>query len=148
MAKRRRASSAQIVRVPTPVFQRQPAQVIQIRSSRASTPRKPKRHHRRRSSSSGGAVSPKSILGVAIGGAIFGFVEKQFPGLPTLPVIGRAGTIAVVGYFLCKSRFGGSIVRDLTIAAAAIAGQELGSTGHISGDLPSQVRGSGMASQV
>jgi hypothetical protein len=148
MAKRRRAATAQIVRVPS--FSRPPAQVIQIRSPRSSgVTRKSKRHHRRRASSSGGG---KTYLGAAIGGAVFGFIEKSFPNLPTLPLLGRAGTVAVAGYFLSKrGGMGGSLVRDVTMAAAVIAGYELGKDGKISGDdevgsLAAQVRG--ISSQV
>lgn len=146
MAKRRRAATAQIVRVPS--FSRPPAQVIQIRSPR-STGAPKKKHHRRRASASGG----RSYLGAAIGGAVFGFIEKSFPTLPTLPILGRAGTIAVAGYFLSKrGGLGASgLVRDVTMAAAVIAGYELGKDGKISGDdevgsLAAQVRG--ISSQV
>lgn len=91
------------------------------------------------------------MLGAAIGGAVFGFIEKTFPTLPTLPILGRAGTVAVAGYFLAKrGGMGGSIVRDTAMAAAVIAGYELGKDGKISGDdldgIPPQVRG--ISSQV
>lgn len=88
------------------------------------------------------------MIGATIGGAIFGFVEKTFPNLPTIPLLGRSGTIAVAGYFIGR-RMGGGIVRDVTLAAAVIAGYELGKDGKISGDvdgIPSQVRG--ISSQV
>src|SRR6267142_717985 len=121
MAKRRRAATAQIVRMPS--FPRQPAPVIRIQQARAaSTHRKPKKHHRRRSAGSG--FSGKTMLGAAIGGAVFGFIEKSFPTLPTLPILGRAGTVAVAGYFLAKrgGMGGSSIIRDTAMAAAVIAG--------------------------
>lgn len=81
-----------------------------------------------------------------------GFVEKQFPSLPTIPILGRAGTIAVAAHFLSKQ--GGQtsgIARDVALAGAAIAGYQLGLTGKVSGedvdgDLAEQVRG--IASQV
>lgn len=87
------------------------------------------------------------MLGVAIGGAAVGFIEKQFPTLPTIPLVGRKGTIAIGAYFIAKK--GGSlghIARDVALAAAVLAGFELGSTGHISGDVAPQV--SGVAAQV
>lgn len=148
MAKRRRAATAQIVRVPS--FSRPPAQVIQIRSPRSTGATK-KTKHRRRSSSAGGG---RSYLGAAIGGAVFGFIEKSFPTLPTLPILGRAGTVAVAGYFLSKRGGLGhsGLIRDVTMAAAVIAGYELGKDGKISGDdgvdgsLANQVRG--ISSQV
>jgi hypothetical protein len=145
MAKRR---SAQIIRVPQ--FQARP-QIIQVasptrrRSSGGS--RKPKRRHHRRA----GASTGRTMMGAAIGGAVFGFVEKSFPTLPTLPFLGRAGTVALVCYFLNKKGgMGGSIIRDTGLAAASIAGYELGKDGKISGDdvdgIPAQVRG--VSSQV
>lgn len=86
---------------------------------------------------------------------MFGFVTKSFPQLPTLPIIGRAGTIALAAHYAGKHMGGsiGSLLRDLSLAAAAIAGNELGATGKVSGDddgvygdIPSQVRG--VASQT
>src|SRR4029077_4004812 len=109
-----------------------------------------KKHHRRRSSGAGGALTPKVMMGAAVGGAIFGFIEKTFPTLPAIPLIGRSGTVAVTAYILQKKMGGGSIVRDVGLAAAVIAGYELGKDGKISGDvdgqLADQVRG--ISSQV
>lgn len=91
----------------------------------------PKKKHRRRSSAANGGGSYKArMMGTALGGAIFGFLVKQFPNLPTIPLLGKSGTVAVGCYF-----FGGShpIVRDVGIAASAIAGYTLGGTGTIEG---------------
>ena len=91
------------------------------------------------------------MIGAAIGGGALGFIEKTFPAIPTVPLLGKAGTIALVGY-LCRNMGGviGSVARDVALAGAAIAGYELGKEGKISGDImgdiPSQVRG--VASQV
>lgn len=76
------------------------------------------------------------MIGVALGGAIFGFIEKKYPTMPTLPVVGRAGTVAIVSYFLAKKGgFGhAGIVKDVGVAAAAIAGYQLGAVGKIAGD--------------
>jgi hypothetical protein len=86
------------------------------------------------------------LLGSAIGGAAYGWIEKSFPTLPTVPFVGRAGTVAIAGYFVSKQGIGGQIVKDVTIAAAVIAGYQLGKTGHVSGDIAPQVRG--IAAQV
>jgi hypothetical protein len=87
------------------------------------------------------------MLSLAIGGAIYGFIEKSFPGLPTVPLVGRAGTVAIAAYFIGKrGGMGGGIVQDVGKAAAVIAGYQLGSTGKISGNIPSQVHG--IAAQV
>jgi hypothetical protein len=71
--------------------------------------------------------------GTALGGAALGFVEKQWPNAPTLPLLGRAGTIALAAYFFGgKSKPG--LMRDIAIAGAVVAGYELGKTGKIAGD--------------
>lgn len=70
-------------------------------------------------------------MGTAIGGLAYGFVEKQFPNLPTMPMLGKSGTVAAAMYFLNPSN---NILKDMGIAAAAIAGYQLGATGKVSGD--------------
>jgi len=74
---------------------------------------------------------------------VLGFITKTFPTLPTVPLLGRAGTIALAVYFL-KPKMG--LLQDAGIAAAAIAGNELAAKGSISGDVVPQI--SGIASQV
>ena len=76
------------------------------------------------------------MFSVGLGGLIYGYVEKKFPNLPTLPMVGRSGTIAIAAYFIAKNGGMGhsGIVRDVGIAASAIAGYQLGGTGKISGD--------------
>jgi hypothetical protein len=109
-------------------------------------------HHRRRGSV-GGQTTGKTIIGAGIGGAVLGFVEKQWPTFPTVPILGRAGTIAVAAYFLSKQGgMSSPILRDVAIAGAVVAGYQLGKEGKVSGDddvsgdLAEQVRG--IASQV
>ena len=151
MAKRRSSSAAAIVRA-VPV--RAPAPVIRIAAPRPVQPKKIT-HRRRRHHSSGG----RGIVATAIGGAVLGFIEKTFPSLPTLPVVGRAGTVAIAAYFVGKHSSGSvaTIARDVSIAAAAIAGYQLGKSGKIEGDVMGDVMGdiapqvsgiSGIASQV
>lgn len=97
-------------------------------------------------------TSGKTTIAVGIGGLILGFIEKQFPTLPTIPILGRAGTIAVGAHFLSKQGGQSSgLLRDVALAGAAIAGYQLGTTGKVSGDdvsgdLADQVHG--IASQV
>jgi hypothetical protein len=85
-----------------------------------------------------------ALVGHALGGAAFGLIEKTFPTLPTLPILGRAGTIAIACHFLGGNKPG--LMRDIACAAAAIAGYELGNTNKISGDYGYGVHG--VASQV
>lgn len=85
------------------------------------------------------------MAATAFGGFALGFVDKNFPTLPTLPLIGRAGTIAVGAYLLGK--FGGlrsGLVRDVALAGAAVAGYEMGKDGKVVGEVmgvPPQVAG-------
>ena len=51
--------------------------------------------------------------------------------MPTIPILGRAGTVALaIGIWNPKSQ----LVRDIGMAAAAIAGYGLGTTGQVAGD--------------
>jgi len=70
-----------------------------------------------------------------------GFIEKSFPNLPTLPIVGKKGAIAIASHFL-KGKH--PIIGDIGKAAAAIAGYELGKLGTVSGD----VMGGGMAAEM
>ena len=72
------------------------------------------------------------MQGVAIGGLAYGLLVKNFPTLPRLPGIGRSGTVALAAYFLKPKN---EIVKDMGIAAAAIAGYSFGETGTVSGDV-------------
>jgi hypothetical protein len=136
MAKRRRTQTT-IVRA-APVFSRQPAPIIRVQSS---TPRAPKQRRRRSRGHSGGrSGSTKSLMNVAIGGALLGFIQKTFPSFPTLPIIGQAGTIALAAHFLGK---GHPMLQDVAHAGAAVAGYQLGHDGKIAGDIDGMI-----ASQV
>ena len=79
----------------------------------------------------------------AVGGFALGFVDKSWPATwPTIPVLGKAGTIALAAAAVHKyARVG--FAADVAIAAATIAGYEMGSKGSISGDVMG-----GMASQT
>jgi uncharacterized membrane protein YccC len=74
---------------------------------------------------------PNAIIGAAIGGAVYGFVAKSFPQLPSMPILGKSGTVACLCYFV-----GGRspLIRDIGIAAASIAGYSLATQGKIEGD--------------
>lgn len=77
------------------------------------------------------------MIGAGIGGAAYGFIEKQWGAkIPTVPILGRAGTVAIACHFARKQggMFSSQLVRDIGMAAAVIAGYQLGSTGKISGD--------------
>lgn len=151
MARRKTSSATQIVRAfpfPRPA----PAPIIRIASPRAPAVKKTK-HHRRRSSAGGGFSSGRGLIAVGIGGAALGLIEKHFPNFPTLPVVGRAGSIALAAHFLSKQGgMSSGLLRDVAIAGAVIAGYQLGKEGKVAGDdvsgddLAEQVRG--LAAQV
>lgn len=140
MAKR---SSTAVV----PVYSqpRQQAPIIRISTPKAIATTKPKKAARRHHKRDGGGGSDKVMIGVAVGGAALGFIENQswITNLPQLPFVGRKGAIAIVAYMLAQRGIGGTIMRDIAIAAAAVSGYQLGKEGKISGpcddgDLPSR----------
>jgi len=92
----------------------------------------------------GGAMSPKRSTSLAVGGFLYGYIEKTFgSSIPVVPLIGKSGVIALAAYF-----FGGKqpgLIADVGNAASVIAGYSFGSTGKVSG-IASQV--SGIAAQV
>lgn len=143
MARRRRSSarrtSTQIIRA-VPMRAPSPAPIV-IRQTRAPVHHKKRRGGRR--SGAGGGYSEKAIVGSIIGGAALGFIEKQFGAqLPTIPLLGKKGTIAAIAYFVGK-KMRSPIAFDVAKVAAGIAGYEFAQTGHVSGDDLS-----GLAAQV
>lgn len=72
------------------------------------------------------------MIGTAMGGFAYGFLEKQFGAqIPSLPLVGKSGAVAIACYFLSPRM---KILRDVGIAASAIAGYSFGKTGVVSGD--------------
>jgi len=137
-------TKTQIVRYTAP---RTAAPII-IRQRAAPTKHKKHRRHH----GGGEALSTQRLTSLALGGAAFGFIEKSFGAqLPTLPIIGRAGTITLIAYYFSKGRSGG-ILKDVARAGAVLAGYQIGTTGKIAGedvlagDIANQV--SGVAAQV
>lgn len=87
---------------------------------------------RRRSSGIGGGGGANVFISHAVGGFAVGFIEKSFPNLPSLPLVGKKGAIALAAYFLRGKH---PVIQDVGKAAAAISGYEFGKTGVISGDV-------------
>lgn len=113
-------------RPPTPM----PMVITKTRTVHAKA--KPRRHH-------GGASSKSKVISVTVAGFVLGHIDKSGSAFPTVPMLGRAGTIAAAAYFLGKGR---GIWGDVMVAAAAIAGYEFGSTGKIAGgNIAPQVAG-------
>ena len=136
MARRRRtrtrSRSAPLVRTV-----RAPAQVIRV-----SAPA-PMRRRTRIRRAVGNALNTQRVLALGLGGLALGLIEKALPDLPTIPMLGRKGTLALACYWFSRGQSSG-ILRDIAIAASSIAGYELGTTGKISGEY--DVRG--VAAQV
>jgi hypothetical protein len=108
-----------------------PASPPARRSPRRARAVTTKRRRRRATGPSlGGASFQNKMMAVGLGGLIYGFVEKQWPDMPEIPVVGKSGTIAIACYFF-GPRSG--IVRDIGLAAASIAGYTFGKTGEVSG---------------
>jgi hypothetical protein len=125
MAKRR-TSHAGMVRYSAP---RTSAPIV-IRTSTRAAPKK--KHHRK--GKGGGALTQGRMVELALGGAAYGFIEKSFGAqLPTLPIIGRAGTLTLIAYYMAKGK--GGLMRDVAICGAVLSGYQIGSTGKINGDV-------------
>jgi len=127
MAKRastRTRTIVKTVKAPTPI--------IRVSAPRASSPpTKRRKGGRRRSSSSGGGGKLNGVLSHVAGGFGYGLVEKTFPNLPTIPILGRTGTITAIAYFLQgKVPF----AKEVMIAGAVLSGYQLGKDGAIHGD--------------
>jgi hypothetical protein len=98
---------------------------------RAPTPMKKfKKHHHRRGGSRG--LMSKERMAVVVGGLAVGFMQKQKLPLPTLPMLGEAGTIGLAAYLLSD---GGKhkLADEICTAALTVAAYEFGSTGTVVG---------------
>lgn len=96
------------------------APVIRVSAPRSS-PTKKKTKHRR---SSGGGKG--DITGVGMAAAVLGHLVQSGINIPELPILGPMGTIAVALHYFGPK---GKVWKDAAIAAAAIAGYQLGQQG-------------------
>jgi len=119
-----------------------PAPVTRRASSGGRRRSRGRRGGRRRSYARGGQGSYKTrMTSMAVGGLAYGLLEKHFPNLPTIPILGKSGTVAVAAYVMNPKQ---QILRDMGLAAATIAGYSFGSTGSVSGV---DVMGHGLATR-
>ncbi len=132
MAKKRTKTQSRAI----VVRERSPAPIIRVSAPRAT----PVKHKRRRKGGGGGGRSIGSATGsmsatksgsLALGGFIYGYIEKNVPQVPTLPLIGKSGAIALIAYFMGGKNPG--IIADIGNAASVIAGYSFGATGKVSG---------------
>lgn len=86
-----------------------------------------------------GLGSMNGVVGNALGGMIFGYAVKQgyVDKLPAIPVLGRTGTAALILDYYGKHG-GGEWARRAAMAAAVLAGYQLGSEGSIHGASPDE----------
>lgn len=141
-------TSTALVRLPPQHGSKTPSFKLTIpRQVAAAKPHKKPKHHKHHRHG-GIGFSEKTLLGVGAGGAAYGWIEKNYGDkIPTVPILGKAGTVALVAGELAKRRIlgGGELMRDIAIAAAAIAGYQIGQAGKISGPVPQVM---GIAAQV
>jgi Flp pilus assembly protein TadB len=75
---------------------------IQMPRQRAVTTTKKKKHPRRHSGN-GGDSSMLNTLGYPAGaGLILAYIEKNSVNVPTVPMLGRAGTLAIASWYFRK----------------------------------------------
>jgi hypothetical protein len=95
---------------------------------------------RRRRSSSGGVVggAGKALMsseriGAILGGFLLGVLDAKGTKLPTIPVLGRAGTAGVGLYYLGR-HIKAPLVSHAATGFLSIAAYQMGNKGTISGD--------------
>lgn len=132
------------------VRERSPAPIVRVSAPRATpvkAKKRGKRHggggHSRSIGSATGAMSGTKSGSLALGGFIYGYLEKNVTQIPTLPLIGKSGAIALIAYFMGGKNPG--IIADIGNAASVIAGYSFGSTGRVSGLTPGV---GGVAAQI
>jgi hypothetical protein len=111
------------------VYRRSPKPVV-IRTTKLV---KPKRRHHSSGGGFGRGLMDKKRLGIVIGGAAVGFLQKQNMKLPELPILGQAGTIGLAAYFLSNNGKN-KLADEICTAALTIAAYEYGSTGKVVGE--------------
>lgn len=97
-------------------------------------PVKKVKHRRHHGGGGGGTLMNKQRMGIVAGAFAVGVLEKQgiMSTLPTLPFIGRTGTIGVAAY-LISNHGRNRLADEVCTAALCIAAHELASTGSVVG---------------
>ena len=132
MAKRRRRSQSIVHHRRPPHVTGFTAKPIVIRERVTVAPKKKHRRHGG-GGGGGGDMFTKENTGLAIGAVVLGYIDKQTQiKIPTLPFVGRAGSIAVIAGII-GHKFRIPLATKVSKAAIVIAGYELGNKGTISG---------------
>jgi hypothetical protein len=130
MAKRRKSRTSVTVSRRPSFGGFRPAAPIVIRQTTT-----PKVKHRRRRSGGGGdssSLTSKENMALAAGALVLGFIDRQKIAIPTIPILGRAGSLAVGGLMVGKHMHL-PIATKVGKAALVIALYELGKEGKVSG---------------
>jgi hypothetical protein len=107
-----------------------------------------KKHHRRSGGGSSRGLMDKRRIGIIVGGFGLGLIQKTMgSNIPTIPLLGQAGTIGIAAYFLSQ---GGKnqLADEVCTAALTVAAYEMGSTGKVVGGAGSQDEGWGASGYV
>lgn len=146
MAKKRRTTTA-LALAPRPTAPQtiivRPASTPKKRSSSrgfampASLAKYNKKHKKshRRSTAGKNASLTKVLGGIALAAGLIGLAEKSglMAKLPDVPMIGKKGAVALGAWAVVKYGGGGEIVRDIAVAATALATYQLGKENKIDG---------------
>jgi len=111
------------------VTQRAPAPIIRIATPRAAPIARRPKHRRRVGGGSRAGLAgffSKQRQGAFAGAFALGILDKQGTALPTVPVLGRAGTAALAAYFMG--------FHDAATGLGSIALYEFAREGKIAGD--------------
>jgi len=124
--KKTRRSSALVpfrMTAPKPIIVRQTKTIVKHAKRKGG--------HSRGGGMLGGLTDAKRI-GIVVGGAALGFIQKQGLSLPKLPLLGEAGTIGLIAYLVSD---GGrnKLADEICTASLTVAAYELASTGTIAG---------------
>lgn len=88
-----------------------------------------KKHHRRHGR---GGLGEKHRVGAIVGAGILGYIDKANTTVPTIPLLGRAGTLGLAAWAASKYLHS-AWAEDLATGFLAVAAYELTKTGTISG---------------
>jgi hypothetical protein len=80
------------------------------------------------------ASEEKHRIAAVLTGAILGWLDAQGTKIPTVPMLGRAGTVGVVAYLIHRQSKGNRMLSHIATGALTIAAYELANKGTISGD--------------
>jgi len=119
-----RQSSA-IVRQVAPVIVRVPASPKPAKRTRA-------RHYG--AAIGHAAAEEKHRIAAIFTGAVLGWLDAQGTKIPTVPMLGRAGTVGVATYLIYRQSKGNRMLSHIATGALTIAAYELANKGSISGD--------------